>query len=633
MDERERQNQVRRRSDAGPKRKGPGSSGNRPQNGTRRPQPGKRYSRARRRRRNLLIKMFVVIAALFAVIAGFVLWRKYGSSDERADLKEYFGVTQENDLAVIADNSVIQNEDGTAVGKLIDGEAYIEYSVVRDYINERFYWDPNESIMLYTLPNGNVSVQVGSKDYTEVTERKSENYTILKTEGRTAYIALPFIQKYSNIDYNVYENPNRVSITSTWGEVRTAEVKKDTQIRRLGGVKSPILTDVEKSDKVTVLEDEDDWQKVATEDGFIGYIKTSTLRKIQTETTSREFEEPQYTNISVNYKVNMAWHNVENSDANSYILETIADTKGLTTIAPTWFTIADTDGNLTSIASSEYVNYAHQSNLDVWATLRDFHGGINSYDETYAVLSYTSKRENLINQVIGAALQSGIDGINLDFELISEECGEHYIQFVRELSVKCRQNGLVFSIDNYVPMSYNQHYDLEEQGVMADYIIIMCYDEHTEGSYEAGSVSSYNYVKDGIEAALESVPKDKLVAAVSLFTRLWLETPKTEEELAAQEGTDAAAYPMNVTSTALGMDEASETVQAAGAELIWDDTLKQYYAEWQAEEGTYKIWLEDNTSLEEKLKLIQSEEIAGVAEWRLGWNNSSVWDLILQYVN
>ncbi len=633
MDERERQNQVRRRSDAGSKRKGPGSSGNRPQNGTRRPQPRKRYSRARRRRRNLLIKMFVVIAALFAVIAGFILWRKYGSSDERADLKEYFGVTQENDLAVIADNSVIQNEDGTAVGKLIDGEAYIEYSVVRDYINERFYWDPNESIMLYTLPNGNVSVQVGSKDYTEVTERKSENYTILKTEGRTAYIALPFIQKYSNIDYNVYENPNRVSITSTWGEVRTAEVKKDTQIRRLGGVKSPILTDVEKSDKVTVLEDEDDWQKVATEDGFIGYIKTSTLRKIQTEITSREFEEPQYTNISVNYKVNMAWHNVENSDANSYILETIADTKGLTTIAPTWFTIADTDGNLTSIASSEYVNYAHQSNLDVWATLRDFHGGINSYDETYAVLSYTSKRENLINQVIGAALQSGIDGINLDFELISEECGEHYIQFVRELSVKCRQNGLVFSIDNYVPMSYNQHYDLEEQGVMADYIIIMCYDEHTEGSYEAGSVSSYNYVKDGIEAALESVPKDKLVAAVSLFTRLWLETPKTEEELAAQEGTDAAAYPMNVTSTALGMDEASETVQAAGAELIWDDTLKQYYAEWQAEEGTYKIWLEDNTSLEEKLKLIQSEEIAGVAEWRLGWNNSSVWDLILQYVN
>lgn len=633
MDERERQNQVRRRSDAGPKGNGSGVSGNRSQNARRRPQSGRRRSRARRRRRNLLIKIFLVAVLLFAIIAGFILWRRYGSSDERADLKEYFGITQDDDLAVIVDNSVIQNEDGTAVGKVIDGEAYIEYSVVRDYINERFYWDPNESIMLYTLPNGNVSVQVGSKDYTEVTEKKSEAYTILKTEGRTAYIALPFIQKYSNIDYSVHEDPNRAAITCTWGETRTAEVKKDTQIRCLGGVKSQILTEVKKSDKVTVLEDEDNWQKVATTDGFVGYIKTSTLKKIQTEITAREFEEPQYTNISVNYTINMAWHNVENSDANSYVLETIADTKGLTTIAPTWFTIADTDGNLTSIASSEYVNYAHQSNLDVWATLRDFHGGISSYEETYAVLSCTSKRENLINQVIGAALQSGIDGINLDFEMISQECGEHYIQFVRELSVKCRQNGLVFSIDNYVPMPYNEHYDLEEQEIMADYIIIMCYDEHTEGSYESGSVASYNYVKSGIESALKSVSKEKLVAAVPFYTRLWFETPKTEEELAAQEGTEAAEYSMNITSTALGMDEASEIVQAAGAELIWDDTAKQYYAEWAAEDGTYKIWLEDSTSLEEKLKLIRSEDLAGVAEWKLGWNNSSVWDLILQYVN
>ena len=195
--------------------------------------------------------------------------------------------------------------------------------------------------------------------------------------------------------------------------------------------------------------------KVATADGFVGYVRTGALRGIQTETISREFEEPVYTNISKNYTINMAWHNVSNSDANNYILQTIAGTKGLTTIAPTWFSIADTDGNLTSIADTDYVNYAHQSNLEVWAVLRDFHGGISSYDETYQVLSYTSKRTRLINQVIAAALEAGVDGINLDFELISSDCGVHYIQFVRELSVKCRQNGLVFSVDNYVPQPYN----------------------------------------------------------------------------------------------------------------------------------------------------------------------------------
>lgn len=404
-------------------------------------------------------------------------------------------------------------------------------------------------------------------------------------------------------------------------------------MRYQGGVKSPILTEVKKSDKVTVLEDEDGWKKIATEDGFVGYVKTRTLKKIQKETTKRDFDEPKYTNISVGHTINMAWHNVENEDANSYALETIASTKGLNVIAPTWFKIADTDGNLTSLASSDYVNYAHQVNLDVWATVRDFHGGINSYDETYEVLSYTSKRENLTNQIIAAALQTGIDGINLDFELISTECGEHYIQFVRELSVKCRQNGLVFSIDNYVPQPYNEHYDLKEQGIVADYVVIMAYDEHTEGSYEAGSVSSYNYVKDGIKNAAKSVSSDKLIAAVPFYTRLWLETPKTDAELASEEGTEAANYKNKVSSTALGMDEAQQVVQDAGAQTEWDDTTKQNYAQWETEDGTYKIWLEDTKSLEEKLKLIKSDNLAGVAEWKLGWENSDIWDMILQYVN
>ena len=310
-----------------------------------------------------------------------------------------------------------------------------------------------------------------------------------------------------------------------------------------------------------------------------------------------------------------------------------ADTKGLTTIAPTWFSIADTEGNMTSIASRDYVERAHQSGMDVWAVLRDFHGGISSYDETYQVLSYTSKRTKLIDQVIAAALSAGVDGINLDFELVSTECGEHYIQFVRELSVRCRQNELVFSVDNYVPQAYNAHYDLEEQGVVADYVIIMGYDEHTDSSYEAGSVASISYLENGIREALQSVPETRLIAGVPFYTRLWHETPKTEEELAEEAGTEAAAYPYDVTSEALGMDAAEKAVSDAGAQIIWDENTKQNYAEWEADGGTYRIWLEDEKSLEEKLKVIRENSLAGVAEWSLGMESSGVWDLILQYVN
>lgn len=656
MDERERraanvqrarqQNAQRRRtsgSDArtgGPRTAGAGPNGPRPGSMNGRGQnPRKRSSRARRRRRNLMIRTFLLIVLIIIVIGGLIVWKKYGSSKEKADLKQYYGIQNDDDLATVVNNQVIGAlEGGTAGGKVFDGVPYIEYSVVRDYINERFYWDSNENVLLYTLPNGSVSVSVGSKEYTNIKEKKSEDYVILKAEGKTAYIALAFIQEYTNMDYKIYEGkdntvPERAVIECDWGEHSYAALKRDTEVRYQGGVKSPILTEVKKSDKVRVLENEDDWMKVRTADGFVGYVKSSSLKSAEKEVTSRKFDEPEYTNISTGSTINMAWHNVENDTANGYVLETIAGTKGLTTIAPTWFSISDTEGNIASIANSEYVNYAHQSKLDVWAVLRDFHGGISSYDETYEVLSYTSKRENLINQVIAAALQSQVDGINLDFELISEECGEHYIQFVRELSVKCRQNDLVFSVNNYVPMPYNQHYHLKEQGAVADYVIIMGYDEHTDGSYEAGSVASYNYVKDGIENALELVPNTKLVNAIPFYTRLWLETPKTASELEAEAGTEAADYPNKITSTAMGMEEAEDTIKSAGAETTWDDKTKQNYAEWETDGGTYKIWLEDSKSIEEKLKLIKENNLAGVAEWRLGWEKSNIWDLILQYVN
>lgn len=643
MDERERRSTKRRSRSSAAHRKSSGRGRRRPgavPESVNRSQQRKK-SRARRRRHRMILLVLILAAVIVvAAIAGFLLWQRYGPSDERADLEQYYGLESEDGLAVVINNQVIKNdgetEEGQAPetpGKIYDGQYYIEYSVVRDQINSRFYWDPNESVLLYTLPDGNVTVMPESSEYTDINESKSADYVILETEGQNAYIALPFIQAYTNMEYSVYEEPNRVVITSQWGETRTAEMRKDTEVRYRGGVKSPILTEVSKSDKVTVLEDEDDWMQVGTEDGYIGYVKTNALKDIQTETTSREFEEPVYTNISKDYAINMAWHNVSNPDANNYVESMLAETKGLNTIAPTWFSIADTDGNITSIASSDYVTYAHQAGLEVWAVLRDFHGGINSYDETYEVLSYTSRRTRLINQVITAALQAGVDGINLDFELVSTRCGEHYIQFVRELSVECRRNGLVFSVDNYVPQAYNEHYDLEEQGIVADYVMIMCYDEHTDGSYEAGSVSSIGYVENGITEALQKVSSSKLVAGIPFYTRLWTETPKTEEELAEEAGTEAASYPSKVSSEALGMEEAQKAVANAGVQTQWDDNTKQNYAEWKTAEGTCKIWLEDEQSLEEKLKVVSENDLAGVAEWSLGWEEPGVWNLIGQYIN
>ena len=458
----------------------------------------------RRRQRNRMIQLVLLIILVIAAIAGIVIWKRYSPSKEQYDMKKYYGIEKDGQLGITVDNKVVE-----AKGKLSDGKAYVAYDVVRDYINSRFYWDSNENVLLYMLPKDMISVDVGSKDYSVSREKKSEDYVILKTEGNTAYIALDFVQQYTNIDYEMSSNPDHVMIRTKWGKTDVATVKKNTQVRYQGGVKSPVLAELKKKDEVTIIESEENWKKIRTKEGVIGYVKNNTLKNEEKKNITRKFDEQNYSSISKDYTINMAWHNVTNQDANKGVAQKIAQTKGLTTLAPTWVHVADTSGNITSIASSDYVSYAHQQNIEVWMTVRDFDGGISSEQESYELLSYTSRRETLITQLIAEALRVGVDGINVDFEKISDKCGEHYIEFIRELSVKCRQNGLVLSVDNYVPKSFNTQYDRKEQGIVADYVVIMGYDEYYAGSPEAGPVSSYNYVKEGIEETLKEVPAKK----------------------------------------------------------------------------------------------------------------------------
>ncbi len=299
-------------------------------------------------------------------------------------------------------------------------------------------------------------------------------------------------------------------------------------------------------------------------------------------------------------------------DANDQLLNRIADAKGLTTISPTWFSIADTDGNISSIASQSYVNYAHQHGLEVWGLVDNFKEGVS----TYETLSRTSSRQRLVNQLTAAAIQYGLDGINVDFELITAEGGRAFIEFIRELSIMCRINGIVLSVDNYVPTASSSQYFRAEQGVFADYVIIMGYDEHYAGSEEAGSVASYGFVKSGIERTLEEVPKEKVINAIPFYTRFWK--------------TDGAG---EVTSEALGMDRADAKVTANEAELAWDEEARQYYVGFDYEGSFYEMWLEEERSIEEKMALIREYDLAGVAAWRLGYERASIWDVILKYVN
>lgn len=558
--------------------------------------------RRKKRRKRILILLLLLLIAVIA--AGIVLWIRYGPSREEADKNEYFGITDTSQVGLAIDNQIPD------VKSMKEGsEVYLDFDSVHDYVNQRFYWDSNENRLLYTLPDRTLSIPAGATEFESEDGTQTRDYEIVKVENDTVYLALDFVKEYTDMSLDVYENPDRAVIVTN-KEENHARVSKDTEVRILGGVKSPILTEISKSDDVVVIEEAGSWMKVRTVDGYIGYVKSNTLEKAEKQTRKSEYEEPEYTNIQKDYKINLAWHQVTSQAANENVASVIAGTTGLTTISPTWFTIQDTNGNITSLASSAYVDAAHQAGLEVWGLVDNFTNQV----DTLAVLSNTQSRANMISQLITEVQNSGLDGINVDFEQITEEMSDHYIQFIRELSVECRKNQIVLSVDNYVP-GFTSHYNREEQGIVADYVIIMGYDEHFAGSEEAGSVASIDFVREGITETLKEVPKEKVINGLPFFTRLWIESSS------------------GLTSQAIGMQEAETAVANAGVTASWDEETQQNYAEWTADGNTYKIWLEDEQSLEAKLKVMQEYDLAGAAAWKLGFEKSGIWELISRYVN
>lgn len=586
----------------------------------------------RRKRANRQIKqsakpfligfLFVVIVLLIALLSNII--KKYTPTNEHIKLNEYFKISADEDVGLVLQNEIIENK-----AKLIDGQIYLEYNTVCDYLNNRFYWDTNENKLLYALPTELVSVEVGSKDVYVGKKKSTKNYSIIKVEGDTAYIAVDFIKEYTDMEYSVFKDPNHIMIVNDWSKVLESSIQKDSEIRVKGGIKSPIVTEVKKGDTVTLLDKDKTWSKVRTQDGFIGYIKNKILADSKEVEVAREFEEPVYSNIQKDYTINMAWHQITNNDANATLLETIANSKGVNTISPTWFALSDEEGNISSLANQNYVNYAHQLGIEVWALVSNLEGDL----DTNKVLAYTSKRERLTNQIIAAAIEYNLDGINVDFEELSEETGDAFLEFIRELSIKCRNNDIVLSIDNYVPMSHTAFYNRKEQGIVADYVVIMGYDEHYDGSDE-GSVASKSFVESGITNTLKEVPAEKIILGIPFYTRIWKETPKSDVEI-AQEDPNSDYVPYNLSSEAAGMEAVEKMLEGYAVTPTWNEETGQYYAEIQDKnEGcTYKIWLEEEKSIEEKLKLMKTNKLAGIAAWKLGLEKDAIWDTILKYVN
>lgn len=565
--------------------------------------------------------LLILVVILFMLLGNLI--EKYSPSKETEDLSTYYGLSSDTEVALILNNEVID-----AKGRLIDGHVYLDYNTVYNYINSRFYWDTNENILRYTTATDLISAAAESTSYTVSKETKAFDQIIVKGDAAAAYLSLDFVKQYSDFSYVLYENPNRLVLTTAWGDYTVASAKKSSEIRYQGGIKSPILTTAEKNAELTVLSPDETWTKVATADGVIGYIRSKDLGTTSTKTVSSDFVPEQFTHITKDFKINMAWHQVTNQSANGNIASVLQSTKGINVLSPTWFYLNDNNGGIASLASSSYVDYCHQNGIEVWALVSNLE---NPDVSAESVLSHTSTRDNLTNALISAAIQYDLDGINVDFEALNVDAvGTSFIQFIRELSIKCANNGIVLSVDNYVPSAYTSFYNRAEQARFADYVVLMAYDEHYAGSEEAGSVASIGYVTKGVEDTLQDVPAEQLILGMPFYTRVWSETP-IDGDGSTGETDNVVDYALS--SYAAGMSDVQKLISANGAEQVWLDDIGQNYVEYKNNGVTYKIWIEDATSLEEKLKVMTSHNLAGGSFWKLGLETSSIWDTVIKYIN
>ena len=560
----------------------------------------------RKRQKQDPVRIVLLLAAAVALIGiiSFAAGRFIPTSSKR-DPKEYFGIEGRDEVGVVVNGHVFETP-----GITLNEEIYLPIDEVSKYLNPGFFYSENENMFIITTPVEKIAVSVADS---------AEQNLFVSRDGKN-YISYNYLYQYTDMDGDVVlGDTDRIVIRTVFDyDMRT--VGEKAVVRERPTIRGLVLEKPEAGTQVSILEpdgsmDAGAWTRVSTSNGYTGYIENKYLEGDMIHVTEdRVRPELIYTHILREDKINMVFHQTDNQASNNMLAQSLEGVSGVNVIAPTWFYLESPEGDMSSVASDTYVATAHSRGLSVWTVANDFDGAVNSSKDTFSALSTYAGRSKIIDTIVSETVRVGADGINIDFEKVNADCAPYFQEFIRELSVSCRTQGLVLSIDAYVP-TYTKYLGRAELARTADYIVCMCYDEHTSGSETAGSVSSLPFVQKGIRDTLKEVPPEQTVIALPFFTRLW----KVNENAAP-------------TSSAMGMGEAAAWLSENAANVVWDEETGQNYAEAKGVDGTSEIWIEDAQSISEKMKEVMAAGCAGVAEWKLGLETQDIWQVISDHL-
>lgn len=566
---------------------------------------------------------------------------KYRYNTSMMDLYEYYTIYNDDEVPL-----VIAGVPTMDYAKLKDGKVYFDIDLVKKYITNRFYYNEVEHRLLYTTVDSVYKTATDGKSLVKVASEEAEeakplegttvpapgtakedviqgyqvgdvfyqtDYCIAYEEDDKVYVALDYLKKFGTFGYELLTEPNRLVFRTESETYKTVSVTDDTEVRVKEGIKADILKEVKSGDTLILVEKGSEWTKVMTEDALVGYIKAEYVKDKSSVTYNvyaKEVEDG-YEPILLDHKISMAYHQCWAAQGPNGLKEVTTGVSGINVICPTWFRFKDNTGALTNISNKNYVKKAHEMGLDVWAMLTDLDTeGI----DLYAILAYEEKRAQIIETMVSTVKEYGADGINVDVENVKLASSEHFVQFLRELSIATHREGIILSVDDYFPTESNKYYNIAEQGIVCDYVVTMGYDEHWGGSGSAGSVASIGFVRDGLSAVIEKVPANQVINGVPFYTRVWYTTGGvTTDEL-------------------LTMINTQSWLDKRALKPEWDAVTCQYYVDFKQGETRYQCWIEDAESIQMKMQIMDNKGVAGVAAWKLTQEDPSVWKVFEAYL-
>lgn len=508
-------------------------------------------------------------------------------------------------------NLVINNKNVTSNLKkeiIIENDnIYISKQDLGNFFDKYIYEDTENNNIVTTYNNKIASISL-ERNKININGSTKNTYAHAENKEGTIYIPITELEDVYGIEIKYLPDSKVLTIDSTSKEQKKGIITKNVSVKSSTKFISKTIDKVKKGSYVIVVSEDKGYTKIRTENGKVGYVKTNKVAN--TVVVREEMQETK----QIEGKVNMVWDYY--SEVASAPDRTGVTMDGVNVVSPAFFHL-NTSGELTENVGTQgqaYIDWAHSNGYKVWPMVQNAGNGM--LNVTSNIMNDYNKRQKLINQIVNYCVKYKLDGINIDFENMKKEDKDMYSRFIIELTPRLKDMGIVVSVDVTAPdgsETWSLCFDRNVIGDVADYIIFMAYDQYGTSSNKSGTTAGYDWVNLSLNKFLktEEIESNKIILAIPLYTRLWTE--------------DSSGKVVKQSTVSM---KNVDSILPSGVNKQWDDNLKQYYVEYQDGQYTKKMWIEDEKSLKEKINLINSNNLGGVASWEKGMETDNFWTFL-----